>query len=40
MENKFTRIHAPRNWLAHNESIWKFQELDVNGKPDYSRPAY
>lgn len=40
LENKFTRIRDLRNRLAHHEAVWKFQELDANGKPDYSRPVY
>ncbi|MBK1548174.1 Abi family protein [Enterobacter hormaechei] len=40
LETKFARIRDLRNRLAHHEAVWKFQELDANGKPDYSRPIY
>ncbi|NIE54750.1 CAAX protease [Pantoea sp. Ap-870] len=40
LESKFTRIRDLRNRLAHHEAVWKFQELDANGKPDYGRPVY
>jgi len=40
LEKKFTRIRDLRNRLAHHEAMWKFQELDTSGKPDYTRPVY
>jgi len=40
IEDKFTRIRDLRNRLAHHEAIWKFQEMGINGKPDYSRLIY
>ena len=40
LENKFSRIRDLRNRQAHHEAMWKFQELGIQGKPDYSRPIY
>lgn len=40
IEKKFNRIRELRNRLSHHEAIWKFQEKDAAGKPDYSRPVY
>lgn len=40
IEDKFTRIRDLRNRLAHHEAVWKFQELNGDGKPDYGRPVY
>lgn len=40
LEQKFSRIRDLRNRLAHHEAVWKFQELNARGAPDYSRPVY
>lgn len=29
-----------RNKISHNEAVWKFYNLDNNGKVDYSKPIY
>ncbi|WP_437613454.1 hypothetical protein [Erwinia sp. V71] len=40
IEKKFNRIRELRNRLSHHEAIWKFQEQDASGRPDYRRPVY
>lgn len=40
LEQKFSRIRDLRNRLAHHEAVWKFQERNARGAPDYGRPVY
>jgi hypothetical protein len=40
IEAALKRVKELRNRMSHHEPIWKFYQLDSDGKADYTKPVY